>query len=78
LVILYARHGNEGTYANITAKMQALVKGSSFDIDSVNQLGVPDPFPGRAKALVIVYRLDGKVYLDTTPDSEITHLGLLP
>ncbi len=74
LLILYARYGNEVTYADVTAKVQAAVKGGRM-VGSPNVLGLPDAFPSRHKALIIVYREAGKVRLSTTPQEAEVSLG---
>jgi hypothetical protein len=71
---LYAGYGNQGTYADGTAKAQAAVRGAALTVHP-DQLGLGDPFFGRHKALVIVYREGGQVRLSVTPERVTARLG---
>jgi hypothetical protein len=77
LLILSARWGNEATYADVTAKVQAAVKAGRMEA-TPEQLALGDPFFGRHKALVIVYRDGGKVRLSVTPQEAAASLGANP
>ena len=68
LVILNARYGNEDRYGDATAKVQAAVNGATLSAHP-DKLGLADSYPGRHKALIIVYRDDGRVYLSVTPQN---------
>jgi hypothetical protein len=74
LIVLYARYGNDGTYADAAAKVQTAVQVATGAANP-DQLGLGDPFPGRHKALVIVYRLGGRIHLSTTAQEETARLG---
>jgi WD40 repeat protein len=74
LVVLYARYGNESTYADATAKAQAAVKGKTLSA-SPGTLQLGDPYNGRHKSFIIVYREDGRVRLSTTSEDDTVRLG---
>jgi serine/threonine protein kinase len=76
LVVLYGRYGNEATYADSTTNVQAAVKGGRM-VGNINELALGDPFFGRPKALIVVYREAGKIGLSTAP-AEATILGADP
>jgi hypothetical protein len=77
LIVLYGRWGNESTYADVTARVQAAVKGGRMEA-TPEQLALGDPFFGRHKALIIVYRERGKVRLSVTPQEAAASLGVSP
>jgi hypothetical protein len=74
LVFLYARYGYQSTFADIAGKLQPGVKGASF-VGKPADFALGDPVPFKRKALVIVYRLGGRVYLSITPEAN-TELSL--
>jgi hypothetical protein len=74
LVILHARYGADNTYADVTAKTQEAVRGRRLAA-SPDQLQFGDPFPGRHKSFIIVYRQGGRVRLSTTPQEDRARLG---
>jgi WD40 repeat protein len=74
MVVLYARYGNESTYADAAGKTQAAVKGRTLATNPlVLQLG--DLYFGRRKAFIVVYRDGGRVGLSTTAPEDTTQLG---
>ena len=77
LPILHARYGNEGRYADATAKTQAAVSGSTLTASAL-QLGLGDPFPGRRKAFIVVYRESGRVRLSISAPEDTVRLGVTP
>jgi WD40 repeat protein len=77
LHILHARYGNEGRYEDATAKTQAAVCGSTL-ITNALQLGLGDPFPGRRKAFIVVYRDSGRIRLSISAPEDIVRLGVTP
>jgi hypothetical protein len=74
LLILAALYGNQGTFADVTEKVQTAVKGHAALADP-GALDLGDPFPGRHKALVIAYREAGKVRLSLTQQEVAARLG---
>jgi serine/threonine protein kinase len=74
MVVLYARFGNEGTYADVTAKAQAAVRGRTL-ATSPPLLQTGDPYFGRRKAFIVVYRDSGRVGLSTTGQEDAVQLG---
>jgi hypothetical protein len=68
LVFLYARYGYQSTFADIAGKLQAGVKGAAFAAKP-GDFGIGDPAPFKRKAVVIVYRLHGRVHLSVTPEA---------
>jgi hypothetical protein len=77
LAVLRAAYGNEGSYADVTAKVQTAVKGATVDANP-DQLGMPDVAFGRHKALIIVYRSEGRILLSITPQEATARLGAPP
>jgi formylglycine-generating enzyme required for sulfatase activity/serine/threonine protein kinase len=74
LMILQSRYGNDGTYVDVTEKVQTAVKRGTLT-GTPNELGLPDGYFGRRKALVIVYREGGRVRLSVTADVVSASLG---
>jgi hypothetical protein len=74
LIVLYAGYGNQGIYSDGTANAQAAVKGAALTVHP-DQLGLGDPFFGRHKAFIIVYREGGKVRMSVTPEGVTARLG---
>jgi hypothetical protein len=74
LVVLHARFGNQGTYANVTAQAQAAVKGKTLSAVA-EQLPLGDPFFGRKKAFIVVYRDSGRVRLSISAPEDAIKLG---
>jgi hypothetical protein len=74
LVFLFARYGYQSTFADIASKLQAGVKGAAF-VARPGDFALGDPVPFKRKAVVIVYRLGGRIHLSVTPESN-TELSL--
>jgi serine/threonine protein kinase len=78
LTILYARYGYQGTYADVAAKIQPLVKGKAFTVKADDRV-LGDPIFGKVKGLVIVYRVNGRIYLSiTSTGNEVSSQGEVP
>jgi hypothetical protein len=74
LVVLYGRYGYDGTYSDVTKKIQALVKGNKLVVRP-NQAGLGDPDPDHLKALIVVYREGGgRIRLATMSEAATTTL----
>jgi hypothetical protein len=65
LTVLYARFGNDNRYADATALTQTTVNGATLAFRP-DQIYRSDPYPGRHKAFLVVYRDGGRVYLNVT------------
>jgi hypothetical protein len=66
MVILYARYGYNNNFLDATAKVQAQVKGSALSLTPDDNLVPMDPGPGKSKSFVVVYQIDGRIYLSTS------------
>jgi WD40 repeat protein len=77
LLVLAARYGSEGTWANVTTQVQHLVKGPSLTVVAYDDF-VGDPFPGKSKTLFIVYRYNNRVRLAITAQGQTAVLGAAP
>jgi hypothetical protein len=74
LLILAARYGNQGTFADVTDKVQTTVQGRTAVVDPA-KVDLGDPYPFRHKALVIAYRDGSKVRLSLTRQETAATLG---
>ncbi len=77
LLVLAARYGAEGAWADATTQAQHMVNGSSLAVKS-DGLGVGDPIFGKHKALLVVYRYGNRVRFSVTPHEQTTELGAVP
>ena len=53
------------------------MKGATLTANPGN-LGFSDPFPGRHKSFIIVYREGGRVRVSLTPQEDAARLGSVP
>jgi hypothetical protein len=74
LLVLAARYGSEGTWADTTTEVQHLVKGPSLTVVANDDL-VGDSYPGKSKTLFIVYRYGNRVRLAITAQNQTAVLG---
>jgi hypothetical protein len=77
LVMLYARYGNEATFLDVTETIQNLVKGGRLEM-VLSRSGLPDAYPGRHKALFLVYREAGRVRVHACPEAGNLIMGSSP
>ena len=77
MLILAARYGAEATYGDLTTQLQHLVHGSGVSLH-VDDSIIGDPFPGRGKALLVVYRTGNRTRLSITAKNQTAVIGEVP
>jgi hypothetical protein len=77
LLVLAARYGAEGTFLDATTQIQHVVQGASLHIHADDNI-VGDPFDGRTKVLLIVYRYANKVRLGLVAQNTKNSIGEVP
>jgi hypothetical protein len=75
LLVLEARYGAQGTWADATTQVQHLVEGQTLSGVTGGGFGLGDPAFGKGKALLVVYRYDNQTRFRAIGQDDPVELG---